>query len=49
MGKAWHFLKNYISIDREKYVFLLPFALKMRDYEGFSWPTKRNHIINDIF
>ena len=32
MGKAWRFFKNYISIDRDKYVFLLLFAWKMGDY-----------------
>ena len=32
MGKDWRFFKNGISIGREKYVFLLLFAWKMRDY-----------------
>ena len=32
MGKAWRFFRNYISIDRDKYLFLLLFAWKMRDY-----------------
>ena len=32
MGKAWRFFKNYISIGREKYLFLVLFAWKMRDY-----------------
>ena len=34
-GKAWRFFKNYIRIDKEKYVFLLLFVWKMRDYWGF--------------
>ena len=37
MGKACHFFKNYVSIDKKKYVFLILFAWKMRDYQGFSW------------
>ena len=56
MGKDWRFFKNYIDrereigrIDREKYVFLLLFAWIMKDYKGFSWPTKSYHTINDNF
>ena len=32
MGKAWRFFKNSITFDREKYVFLLLLAWKIRDY-----------------
>ena len=32
VGEAWCFFKNYISTDKENYVFLLLFAWKMRDY-----------------